>query len=291
MEKRLGFGVWQVPYAPATNAQLPVELLSFAELRAMDPSGRRRRPQRPSFHVVAVVDQGHGSHRADFVDHRLEPRTVVHLRPGVVHQWSDVDSVDGLLVLFTPAAIDAEPHAGDWYSTRRLREDEWALLSAAAAHLQAEYASACTPSTSRKGRAILRHALSAFVLRADVGDVPATAGEKHQVFRAYRGAVEEHFQHWRHVTDYATAIGYSPKTISRATMAAAGVNAKRFLDQRVIIEAKRILAHTDVTVGECSAILGFSQAANFTTFFTAHTGLAPRHWRERERQTITPSSP
>lgn len=290
MEKGLGFGVWQVPYAPATSAQLPVELLSFAELRAMDPSRRRRRPQRPSFHVVAVVDQGHGSHRADFVDHPLEPRTVVHLRPGVVHQWSDVDSVDGLLVLFTPAAAaDAEPRPGDWYSTRRLSEDDWALLSVAAAHLQAEYANACTPSTLGKGRAILGHALSAFVLRAHVGDVPAAVGEQHQVFRAYRGAVEEHFQHWRHVTDYATAIGYGPKAISRATIAAAGVNAKRFLDQRVIIEAKRLLAHTDVTVGECSATLGFSQAANFTTFFTAHTGLAPRHWRERER--ITPRSP
>ncbi|RZS91617.1 AraC-like DNA-binding protein [Motilibacter rhizosphaerae] len=275
-----GAGIWQVPYAPPGILRLPVELLSFRQLRAMDPGGRRRRPQRPAFHVLALVESGSGAHRADFVDHPLGPRTVVHLRPGVVHQWSDVDAVDGLLVLFTPAAADLPSAYGPASSTSRADDAEWRLLRAATAHLRREWEAArTTPAPS----GILEHTLAALVLRADALGSAVAPGEEHAVFRSYREAVEEHFRQWRQVSDYASSLGWSPRTLSRATRAAAGVGAKRFLDQRVALEAKRLLAHTDMTVAQCAAALGFSQPAGFTAFFTAHTGLAPRPWRERER--------
>lgn len=279
-----GQDIWQVPFAPARDgAHLPLEVLTFAGLRVMDHRGRRRRPQRPSFHVLALVEAGSGTHRADFENHPLTPRTVVHLRPGVVHQWSDVDTVDGLLILFTPAAADggAEP-AG----TRLLDAEEWTLVRTAAAHLEAEYADALR-RTLPQTPAILRHALSALVLRADAGAPAGPSTDRHDVFRAYRAAVETHFREWRHVGEYASALGYSPRTLSRATLAAAGVSAKRFLDERVTLEAKRLLTHTGMTAAQCARALGFSQAANFTAFFAAHTGQAPSRWRDLERATVT----
>jgi AraC-like DNA-binding protein len=284
---RLGSGIWQVPFAPASgsaSAQLPVELLSFAELRAMDAAGRRRRPQRPSFHVLALVEEGHGAHRSDFADRQLRPQTVVHLRPGVVHQWTDVETIDGLLALFTPGAacIDLETASAP-SSTRYLNLEEWALLRAAVAHLQVEYTDALRLAAP-EAPAVLKHTLTALVLRADNDAAAEPATSEHHIFRTYRAVVEEHFRQWRHVNDYASAIGYSPRTISRATLSAVGVTAKRFLDERVTLEAKRLLAHTDITVVELAGALGFTQAANFTTFFTAHTGRAPSLWRASERQ-------
>ena len=278
-------GIWQVPFVPAgAGSHLPVELLSFAQLRAMDPAGRRGTTQRPTFHVLALVDSGRGTHRADFVNHPLGPRTVVHLRPGVVHRWSDVDAVEGLLVLFTPAAADVEPAAADEASaTHRAADEEWELIRGAAAHLRAEWASAVR-SPAGHSAGILRHTLTALILRAGA-DAPAmTPAGRHPVFRAYRTAVEEHFRQWRHVGEYASALGYSPRTLSRATLSAAGVSAKQFLDERVTLEAKRLLTHTGMTVAQCARALGFSQPANFTTFFAHHTGRPPSDWRETERQ-------
>ena len=281
--------IWQVAFSPAgigTSARLPVELFSFAEFRAMDVVGRRRRPQRPSFHVLAIIEEGHGAHRSDFADRQLQPQTVVHLRPGVVHQWTDVDQIDGLLVLFTPRATGVDLETANAPSiTRHLDLEEWALLRAAAAHLQVEYADTLRLAAS-EAPAVLKHTLSALVLRADNDPAVEPATSEHVIFRVYRTAVEEHFWHWRHVNDYASVMGYSSRTISRATLSAAGVTAKQFLDERITLEAKRLLAHTDITVSELAGALGFTQAANFITFFTAHTGRAPSPWRASERQTV-----
>lgn len=277
-------GIWQVPYAPATPVamRLPVELLSFADLRAMDATGRRRRPQRPSFHVLAVVERGHGTHCADFVDRPLQPRTVVHLRPGVVHRWTDVEQVDGSLVLFTEGAADVDPDSGGAASsTRVLGPERWELLQAATSHLRCEYADALRSGAGETPPA-LRHTLMAWLVRAGTANEAEPASLEHGIFRSYRMAVEEHHKRWRHVSDYAARIGCSSRTLSRATFAATGVGAKQFLDERVMLEAKRLLAHTDITVAQLAGTLGFTQPANFTAFFTSHAGTAPTRWRNTE---------
>jgi AraC-like DNA-binding protein len=276
--------VWQVLYAPAPlQGQLDVELMSFARLRSMDKTGRRRRPQRPSFHLLALVEKGLGSHRRDFVDEPLSERSIVYLRPGVVHQWSDVETLDGLLVLFTPTAVDMESvEMAESSFTTRLDPERWALVRTAAAHLRAEYAEA-TRETTAKTPAILRHTLAGLLLRASSGSPPRTSGPDHGIFHAYSAAVEEHFAHWRSVHEYARALNYSTRTLTRATIAATGVSAKSLLDERRALEAKRLLAHTDMTVQECADALGFSQAANFTAFFRREVGKPPAYWRRLER--------
>jgi AraC-like DNA-binding protein len=279
--------VWQVPYEPAPlQAHLDVELLSFARLRSMDRTGRRRRPQRPSFHLLALVEKGLGNHRRDFIDEPLRERSVVYLRPGVVHQWSDIDNVDGPLILFTPTAVDIESieMAGSSFTTR-LDPAIWALVRAATAHLRAEYAeyAEATRATTARTPAILRHALASLLLRACSDAPPRISGSDHHVFHAHSAEVEEHFTHWRGVREYARSLNYSTRTLTRATVAATGVSAKRFLDERTALEAKRLLAHTDMTVQECADALGFSQATNFSAFFSRITGNPPAHWRQLEQ--------
>lgn len=114
-----------------------------------------------------------------------------------------------------------------------------------------------------------------------VASAPDTSGtvQGAGVFAAFRAAVEEHFADWHQVADYARALGYDRRTVTRATRAATGVGAKEFLDQRILLEAKRLLAHTDLTVGGCARAIGFRDAANSTTFFHRGAGMPPSAWR------------
>jgi AraC-like DNA-binding protein len=52
-------------------------------------------------------------------------------------------------------------------------------------------------------------------------------------------------------------LTYSPRTLSRATHETAGRSAKQFIDDRVVLEVKRLLAHTDMTATECARRTGF----------------------------------
>ncbi|MEV5607505.1 AraC family transcriptional regulator [Streptomyces sp. NPDC052225] len=272
-------------YAPAPGAPFGVEVLSFARLREMDPEGLRGRTQRPDFHVLALVRSGVGRHTADFVEHRLRERSVVWIRPGVVHRWTDIECVDGPLILFrqdvvptgAAAAAAADPFAP---STWQLDLPAWELSVRAARHLGDEQTTAgADPALASPP--VLAHLLAALVLRVRPprpAPGPADGGAQ-EVFLRYRSAVEAEFARRHRVTDYARALGHSPRTLTRATRAATGIGAKQFLDQRILLEAKRLLAHTDLPVARCAERLGFDDAANFTTFFQRQEGTSPSRWR------------
>ncbi|MFF9623739.1 helix-turn-helix domain-containing protein [Streptomyces griseosporeus] len=276
--------VRQLRYSPAVGSSHGVEVMDFAALRRMDAHRRRELPQRPDFHVLAVVASGTGSHEADFHAYGLAEGSVVWIRPSMVHRWSDVEACDGPLVLFRPGSLTglgaAEAGAPACWQLDRPR---LSLALLAADHLGREHDAAAT-MPGPGSAALLSHLLAALILRVlpespAQPDAAPVGDRSTDVFRAYRAAVEEHFAEWHRVTDYARALGYDVRTLTRATRAATGTGAKAFLDQRVLLEAKRLLAHTDLPVTACARRLGFGDAGNFTTFFRRQAGTPPAAWR------------
>jgi AraC-like DNA-binding protein len=81
------------------------------------------------------------------------------------------------------------------------------------------------------------------------------------------------------VADYAARLGYSVRTLTRASQAATGHGAKRFIDERVLLEAKRLLIHTDLTAASVAQRVGFPEATAFTKFFRQHTKQTPSEFR------------
>jgi AraC-like DNA-binding protein len=63
--------------------------------------------------------------------------------------------------------------------------------------------------------------------------------------------------------------------LSRASMDATGAGAKEYVDRRVLLEAKGLLAHGDQPAAKIAARLGFSCATNLSEFFHRRTGKSP----------------
>jgi AraC-like DNA-binding protein len=129
---------------------------------------------------------------------------------------------------------------------------------------------------------ILRHLLHAFLLilrrraRSSQTQYPASA---RAVFTLFRNEVEQRFAKTRRIEDYERIIGYSAKTLSRAAQAATGLSAKEYIDQRVLLEGRRLLAHTQLSTGEVAQQLGFSELTNFVKFFRRNGGESPSEFR------------
>jgi AraC-like DNA-binding protein len=258
-----------------------IEVTTFACLRTM-PAGSNLPPvQRADFHVLAIADSGQGVMTVDFVRHGLEPGTIVWIRPGRVHRWDDIAAVDGTLVLFRPESVPRGSPGADPLGPVAWRQPgSPALVRLAADHLRREY-DAARARPLPGSTAILRALLEVLLLRASDGAPQPPAGR--DVFTAYAAAVEAHYAASREVTWYARRLGYSQRTLSRATQEAAGRSAKQFIDDRVVLEAKRLLAHTGITVAECARRAGFDDPANFSKFFRARTGLTPGDFAARAR--------
>ncbi|MGW0816274.1 AraC family transcriptional regulator [Streptomyces viridiviolaceus] len=248
------------------------------------------RVHRIDFHVVMLFTGGPVRHMIDFAEYEATAGDLLWIRPGQVHRFSPTSEYRGTVLTMQPGFLPrATVEATGLYRydlPPLLRPDEAQLagLTAALEQLRREYEDATTLPLSLH-TAVLRHSLSAFLLRlAHLAASSAEAARRTDVqgdttFTLFRDAVERGFATNHSVSAYADALGYSRRTLVRAVRAATGETPKAFIDKRVVLEAKRLLAHTDMPIGRVGAAVGFPDAANFSKFFHQHTDRTPAAFR------------
>ncbi|RSN27173.1 hypothetical protein DMC61_25165 [Amycolatopsis sp. WAC 04169] len=117
------------------------------------------------------------------------------------------------------------------------------------------------------------------VLSCSMADHEPLAAPSSDVFLRFRQVVEANYARSRTVGNYAAMLGYSSRTLTRACLAATGRTAKQFIDDRILLEAKRLLADTAEPVGTIGRRLGFEDTSNFSRFFTKRAGRQPLEFR------------
>ncbi|MFJ9381291.1 MULTISPECIES: helix-turn-helix domain-containing protein [unclassified Streptomyces] len=249
------------------------------------------RVHRIDFHVVMLFSGGPVRHMIDFAEYEVGAGDVLWIRPGQVHRFSRFDEYHGTVLTMQPgflprATVEATGlYRYDLPPVLHPDEPRLAALRASLAQLQREYEDTETlPLTLHTS--VLRHSLTAFLLRLAhlaASSAEDAARQADTTFTLFRNAVEKGFATNHSVSAYADALGYSRRTLVRAVRAATGETPKGFIDKRVVLEAKRLLAHTDLPIGRVGAAVGFPDAANFSKFFQQHTDVTPAGFRAELR--------
>ncbi|CAL9372886.1 helix-turn-helix domain-containing protein [Streptomyces sp. NPDC090994] len=256
--------------------------------RAWHAQAPLHRVHRIDFHVVMLFTGGPVRHMIDFTEYEATAGDLLWIRPGQVHRFSQTSEYRGTALTMQPGFLPrATVEATGLYRydlPPLLHPDpaRYDALTASLEQLRREYEDATTLPLSLH-TAVLRHTLTAFLLRlAHLAASSAEAARTQQAdttFTLFRDAVERGFATNHSVSAYADALGYSRRTLVRAVRAATGETPKAFIDKRVVLEAKRLLAHTDMPIGRVGAAVGFPDAANFSKFFHQHTELTPAAFR------------
>ena len=95
----------------------------------------------------------------------------------------------------------------------------------------------------------------------------------------FLGFVERHYSEGLSIEAYATQLGVSSKTLSRSVHNAASCSPKHVISERLTLEMKRLLVHTDLSVKEIAGRLGINDASYLTRFFRKQAGVAPSAFR------------
>jgi AraC-like DNA-binding protein len=252
------------------------------------------RVHRIDFHVVMLFGEGGKGpvrHMVDFTEYEAGAGDLLWIRPGQVHRFSPTSEYRGTVLTMQPGFLPRSTvEATGLYRydlPPLLRPDAARLagLRAALGQLRREYEDTATLPPSLH-TAVLRHTLTAFLLRLAhlaTSSAEAVRRQSDSTFTLFRDAVERDFATNHSVSAYADALGYSRRTLVRAVRAATGETPKSFIDRRVVLEAKRLLAHTDLPIGRVGAAVGFPDAANFSKFFHQHTDQTPAAFRAELR--------
>jgi AraC-like DNA-binding protein len=266
------------PRAPAFGMQT----MRLKELYRRAPAGvtsswRYRVP----VHVLALVTTGRARFTVDFETHPCRPGGLLWARPGQVVGFPP-PGVDATLVLFVsdfPASHGPREHGPHWGTSgtywQPAGEDEEAIVDAVS-QLEIDYTRIAHGDDIPVE--VLRHHLTALLLRVarlEPEGGPGQANADSEILARFRAEVDRRYAKTRQVDDYAQALGCSVRTLTRASLAATGRTAKQLVDERVALEAKRLLAESELTVAEIGERLGFTEPTNFGRFFGRIVGASP----------------
>jgi AraC-like DNA-binding protein len=294
--KKKPAGIEQLNYRASGAHSLDLEIFSVSELRQRVGPGFLRSTHQYRFYMLLCVTRGECTHMIDFRRIACKPGSLLTFQPAQAHRFGFEQEWDGWVVLFRPEFLlssqatapvtDLKLAAGLERVPEHLclQDHERRVVMGAIVQMRKDCRIEAPPE---QVHALLRHQLYALLLRLTVLHGREQAQEDTtsvglQRFRNFQRLVEKRFWQWHRVAEYADLLGCSEKSLTRAAMEVAGVKAKALITLRINLEAKRLLAHTGLSIALIGERLGFEDPTNFVKFFKREVGCAPGEFRRRQ---------
>ncbi|MDF1570423.1 MAG: helix-turn-helix transcriptional regulator [Bacteroidales bacterium] len=282
-----------------SHVQHADEQVSFRISRMEDiydsRSGKPDQPHRHDYYTVLLVRNADGQHIIDFNAYALGTHQLFFISPGQVHQVIERKRSVGYAVLFSPEfLVENNIPVGfledinlfNTYSDTppmQLREEEMNQLSEIS-----EEMIRLSASTIKFRNLAIGACLKLFLIKSnnlctlDL-DHPQRQEAGNTILRNFKKLVEQHYTEFHSTSEYAEMLNVTPDHLNRVIRSLLGKSAKEYIQERIILAAKRMLCFTDHAAKQIAYALGFSEPGNFSAFFKKETGYAPTTFRESVR--------
>ena len=249
------------------------------------PSGWNIRPHaHADLNHVFFFTSGSGGITADGASLAFATPALLLVPAGVVHGFAyEPDSTGWVFTI-----------ADAYLSDLTAREPDFAGIFAALRHLVPDDPAGIEDRLTRLGRelvwnapgyaaAIEGHLLGILVellrLSHHAHEAPRIPGRAAALVARFRARIEAAYRTGAALEDYADALRVTPAQLRRACRQVTRQPPMLLVQDRIFLEAQRILLYTNMTVAEAAYHLGFTDAAYFTRFFTRRAGRSPREFR------------
>lgn len=113
---------------------------------------------------------------------------------------------------------------------------------------------------------------------------PSITKAQVDIVRQFNILVEKHFREYHKVKDYANLLFKSPKTLSNLFLKYNDKSPLMMINERILLEAKRLLLYSDKSSTEIAIELGYKDGGHFSKFFKKHIGVTPILFRKSKLQ-------
>lgn len=239
-------------------------------------------------HQFLLLDAGSGTATLDEASINLSAGTLVNVPTGVVHSFSFKPGSQGWVVTIAREVLDDCLQEAEGLNPVLTNPEVLGFslrIKGIVRNLFAEYA-----ELNFARAHVLRNmsgVLAGLVARAmtELGHDDQARPET-SLQRRFEMMIEEHFRdHWR-VADYAEVLAVTSTHLSRVMRQSTGHPASVAIEERIIREARRYLAYSNLSVAEIAYQLGFGDPAYFSRVFSRVTGLSARQFRVRVQSPV-----
>jgi AraC family transcriptional activator of pobA len=247
-------------------------------------------PHTDDHFTMVIIEAGRIELMIDFETVEMTTPTFLLIAPEQIHRLISMDKNKGWLINIDAAALpnDLRAHMENYLG----KPISLALESAVTVNLFSLIRVAANLNIQtvdvfmeRAVRAALDSALMLAVSVAQLsGTSASTSGRAVFLYRAFRELLELHFTSWKQTSDYATEMAVSASHLNDSVKEFSRSPVSVHIQERNILEAKRLLYNTVLTASEIGFQLGYEDPVYFGKLFKKHTRLTPLEFRSKFRK-------
>jgi AraC family transcriptional activator of pobA len=262
-----------------------IERISFELLPEL---GEWEQPERHDRHSFFLLEEGNVTMEIDFQQYHINAPSIIYMHPDQVHRIVAFENVtvnvwavnnDNLNPGYLKLLEDISPAA-----PMPLGHKIFVLLT--------EAVSLCIKFSERE-KDQLYHSLLKDQINVLAGLVISFYSEQRMrsddrlsrseaVTKAFKEALGLHFILFKRPAEYAQKLNLSTAYLNECVKNVTGHSVSYHIQQRIILEAKRLLHHSSQSLKEIAATLGYDDYAYFSRLFTKVAGVAPLSFRNKK---------
>ena len=250
------------------------------------PAGTAQHAERHDRHSFHLLEKGIITIEVDFQTHQMTAPAVIYMHPNQVHRILSFENVS-----VNSWAIDNENLHPEYLKILEelsplrplpLNEETFSLLKDAA--------SLCLKLSVRKNdrlyHSLLKDSCNTLVSMTISQYLEQTKpadklSRFETIAKAFREILEQNFSKLKGPAEYAEKLNISAPYLNECIKNATGHPVSYHIQQRIILEAKRLLYHSGISVKEIATQLGYDDYPYFSRLFTKIAGMSAMAFRKR----------
>jgi len=250
-------------------------------------------PHRHDFYEILYLSQGSGFHIIDSNKYPINPPCIFFLSPGQAHKLELSHDIEGFIFIFT-----AEFYLLNQKNKNKLLEFPFFfsvdqnnppiyLSSADDDNFIKNLFARCTNvvlNNHISSDEIARSTLDLILLTCN--DLypeelkSVQKGKGHILVKNFLLLIEENFHKNLRISDYANLLAITPNHLTQMVKQITGKPSVTILHEKTVVEIKRLLIHTELSIAEISETMNFPDQSYFTKYFKKLSNLSPMAYRK-----------
>jgi AraC-like DNA-binding protein len=249
-------------------------------------------PHRKDYYFFALILEGSSRHWVDTQQYTMKPNTFYYTAPPQVHVKEQAMPARGYICCFTDAFLTMQqneslkklpiiqnPYGGHEMS---LTGEETAQIRDIMCRMLVE--SRQKDSWHNGMLVAYLQVLLISLSRKYTSMYPPEIIPSRELLKKFNLLVETHYRELHEVAAYAELLHISPGHLGEVIRQQSGKTAIELIHERVLLESRRLLFHTEDAIKEIAFQLGFEDASYFNRFFKRLCGQTPLHFRTSTRK-------
>ncbi len=250
-------------------------------------------PHRAGFYHIFWFTNGNFTHLVDFKPIDIVPNTLLFLNKDTVQRFSETGSFEGKAILFTDNFFCKTEADAKFLRSTYLFSDLLPVFKLQITGNDSPFAvlfrqmeQELLMNNDQQHGDILQNYLHNLMLLAERENkakaiLEIKKGIDLDYLLAFKTKLELKYKQEKTVSYFAEHLGITEKRLNQATSKILGKSPKGMIDERVMLEAKRLLAHTNDSFKQIGFELGFDEPTNFIKYFRKHALITPVEFRDK----------